>query len=225
MSQHSHIDEPTWGDQIEETLIALILGIMTLITFANVITRYVFNFNILWALEVTVFLFAWLVLLGASYAVKKSAHLGVDAVLRAVSEPTRKVLSFFAGLVTLAFALMMFKGGWDYWANFANLPATTGRWFPTGLEDSFRGKGWFETTSTPIPNFMRFLETWFNDGDSYEKMPRVVPYAVLPLGMGLMFFRTAQAVWKLWTGKIDYLIVSHEAEDAVEDAAEQLKDI
>jgi len=71
---HSFIDE------IEETAIAVILGLMTLITFANVIARYVFNSNILWALELTVFLFAWMVLLGVSYAVKRNAHLGVDAV-------------------------------------------------------------------------------------------------------------------------------------------------
>jgi C4-dicarboxylate transporter DctQ subunit len=44
---------------IEETLIAVLLGLMTLITFANVIARYVFNDNILWGLEATVFLFAW----------------------------------------------------------------------------------------------------------------------------------------------------------------------
>jgi len=53
---------------IEETLIAVILGLMTVVTFANVIARYVFNANILWALETTVFLFAWLILIGASIA-------------------------------------------------------------------------------------------------------------------------------------------------------------
>ena len=67
-------------NNIEETLIALILGLMTLIQFANVVVRYWFAdpdwkpfvealglpTNLLWALEVTVFLFAWLVLLGAS---------------------------------------------------------------------------------------------------------------------------------------------------------------
>ena len=37
--------------RIEETLIAVILGLMTIMTFANVIARYVFNSNILWALE------------------------------------------------------------------------------------------------------------------------------------------------------------------------------
>ena len=49
-------------DQIEEMLIAGILGAMTLITFANVVTRYGFNKNILWALELTVFLFGWLLI-------------------------------------------------------------------------------------------------------------------------------------------------------------------
>jgi C4-dicarboxylate transporter DctQ subunit len=74
-----------WIDTLEEQLMASILGLMTLITFSNVIARYVFNANILWALEVTVFLFAWLVILGASYTLKKSAHLGVDVVLQIVS--------------------------------------------------------------------------------------------------------------------------------------------
>ena len=41
----------------------------------------------------------------------------------------------------------------------------------------------------------------------------------------LLLLRSLQAAWALWTGKIDMLIVSHEAEDAVEDAAEKLKDV
>ena len=59
----------SFTDRIEETLFAGILGMMTIITFANVV-RYGFNQNILWVLEQTVFLFGWLVLLGAFYAVK-----------------------------------------------------------------------------------------------------------------------------------------------------------
>ena len=59
-----------WLDRLEETVIGALLGLMTVVTFANVIARFVFNSNILWALELTVFMFGWLVLLGASYAVK-----------------------------------------------------------------------------------------------------------------------------------------------------------
>ena len=91
-------------DKLEETLIAAILGAMTLITFANVVARYGFNSNILWALELTVFLFAWLVLLGASYAVKISAHLGVDVILNMVSPPVRKALGLVSVCCCIAFA-------------------------------------------------------------------------------------------------------------------------
>ena len=209
-------------DRLEETIIASILGVMTLITFANVVVRKTGG-NILWAQEVTVFLFAWLVILGACYALKKSQHLGVDALINAVSPTVRRILGLLSGITVFAFAFLMFKGAWDFWANFGELPETTGRWFPTGFEDSFRGKGWYETTSTPIPNFMRFLEDIFNFGEPYDKMPRLVPYIVLPIGMGLFFFRACQVCWKLYRGDIDRLIVSHEAEDDVAEAAATLK--
>jgi len=209
-------------DTLEETIIASILGVMTLITFANVVVRKLGG-NILWAQEVTVFLFAWLVILGASYALKKSQHLGVDALINAVAPGVRRTLGILSGFAVFAFAALMFKGAWDFWANFGELPETTGRWFPTGFEDEFRGKGWYETTSTPIPGFMRFLEDIFNFGEPYDKMPRLVPYLVLPLGMGLFFLRACQVCWKLYTGKIDRLIVSHEAEDDVAEAAATLK--
>ncbi|SDX43959.1 TRAP transporter small permease [Litoreibacter albidus] len=209
-------------DTIEETFIAALLGLMTLLTFANVIARYVFNSNILWALELTVFMFAWLVLLGASYAVKKGAHLGVDAILNIVSPGLRRNLGIVAGVVCVAFAFLLLKGAWDYWANFANLPATEGRWFPTGFEEKFRGKGWYETNDIPVPAVLSFLEGMFNDGDEYEKLPRLIPYFVLPFSMALFLLRSVQALVAIVTGKIDMLIVSHEAEDDVEDAAERL---
>ena len=76
-------------NELEETLIAVLLGLMTVVTFANVVARYGFNSNILWALEITVFMFGWLVLLGASYAVKTHIHLGVDALINVVNPSTR----------------------------------------------------------------------------------------------------------------------------------------
>ena len=76
------------------------------------------NSNILWALEVTVFLFAWLVLLGVSYGVKKSLHLGVDVVLNAVSPSMRRLLTIIAVLCCLLFSVLLLKGCWDYWAPF-----------------------------------------------------------------------------------------------------------
>ena len=210
-------------DKIEETAIAIILGIMTVMTFSNVVARYIFNSNIFYALELTVFLFAWLVLLGTSYAVKKTAHLGVDAVVNVFSAPKKRLLGLLAGLVCILYAFLLLKGSWDYWAPFANLPPTDGRWFPFGFAEKYRAQGWYETQDIPVPFFMEWLEDVFNDGEEYEKLPKVVPYLVMPLSMALLLFRFVQALIRIYKGQQEMLIVSHEAEDEVAEAAETLK--
>lgn len=203
---------------IEETAIAVLLGLMTLITFVNVVLRYVFHSSLIWGMELTLVLFAWLVLLGISYAFKVTAHLGVDAVLNVLRPEPRRALTLLAAAVSIIYAALLLKGAWDYWAPFAGLDATTGRWFPTGIADS-RDQAWYETEQIPIPFAKEWLEQAFNQGESYEKLPRFIPYFILPFGCALILLRLIQATWRIVTGRQDSLIVSHEAEDAVEDVA------
>ncbi|WP_340149486.1 TRAP transporter small permease [uncultured Sneathiella sp.] len=219
MSGHNPQSPRSFIDSLEETMIAVMLGLMTLVTFANVMARYVFNSNILWGLEVTSILFAWLVIFGVSYCVKKTAHLGVDAIVSLLSPPVRKICTLLAVACCIVYAFLLLKGGWDFWANFANLPATTGRWFPTGFQDKFLAKGWYETNDVFMPEMFQFIADWFNDGERYEKIPRLIPYVMLPFGMALLLYRFLQAAWAVYTGKQMLIIVSHEAEDAVEEAA------
>ena len=224
MSGHHHHSETLLGrvvDEIEETAIAVILGLMLLITFVNVVLRYGFNTGLIWGLEMTSFLFAWLVLLGVSYAVKVTANLGVDAVINLLPRGARRVLALIAAAVFVAYAFLLLKGAWDYWANFANLPQTTGRWFPTGFEEMSRTsyRSWYEVVDIPMPDWLRWLEPLMNEGEEYEKIPRFIPYFILPFGTALLLFRVLQATWRIAAGRAESLIVSHEAEDAVEDVA------
>lgn len=208
-------------DRIEENLIATLLGLMTLVTFANVIARYLFNSNILWALETTVFMFGWLVLLGASYAVKKRAHLGVDAILNMVSAPVRRMMALFSVACCLVFSLLLLKGAWDYWSVFAELPPTTGRWFPTGIDWDARGQGWYEVQDIPMIAPFKFLEELINQGESYEKIPKAIPYFVLPVSMLLLVFRFTQAALAIWKGETDRLVASHEVQDELDEVRAQ----
>ncbi|MGY9047402.1 hypothetical protein P775_12325 [Puniceibacterium antarcticum] len=203
----------------EETAIAVMLGLMTMLTFVNVILRYVFNSSLIWSLEVVLVLFTWLVLFGVSYAFKVTAHLGVDAITNMLPRKPRKVLALISGGVCIVYALLICKGAWDQWAPFADLPPTTGHWFPTGLDTTSRGRSFFETDQIPMPDWLRFLEDWINYGEHYSKMPRVIPYTILPIAAALILFRICQAVLRVWKDQDESLIVSHEAEDAIEDVA------
>ena len=186
-------------DEIEETLIALILAAMTLLTFANVVARYIFNSNILWALEASVFLFAWLVLLGVSYGVKKSIHIGVDILIQAVPPIVKKILALVAVTACLAFSLLLLKGSWDYWYPYIS------------------DRAWLETEDIPMPEVLQFFADIFNGGEKYEKMPVLIPYFILPLSMVLLTFRYLQVAWYVISGKMEMIIASHEAEEMMEE--------
>ena len=220
MSSHYHAKTPLgrFVNELEETAIAVLLAGMTLITFANVVLRYGFNTGLIWGLEATTFLFAWLVLFGISYAVKVTAHLGVDAVINVLPKGGRRFAGILAAAICVIYSFLLLKGAWDYWANFANLPQTTGRWFPTGFEEMKRTsyRGWYEVIDIYFPEWLRWIEPFMNDGEQYEKLPRFIPYAMLPFGMALLLFRFIQATVRLIKGEAESLIVSHEVEDAIE---------
>ncbi|WP_394177907.1 TRAP transporter small permease [Yoonia maritima] len=204
--------------EIEETVIALLLGLMTLVTFTNVVLRYAFNSQLIWGLELTLILFAWLVIFGISYGFKVTMHLGVDALITLVGKPVQFAMALIGAGVTLVYVLLLMKGAWDYWAPFAGFNATTGHWFPTGFANS-RDQGWYETEQVPIPFLQGWLETTFNMGETYEKLPRFIPYFILPFGVLLMVIRVIEATVRIIRAGEGSLIVSHEAEDAVEQAA------
>ncbi len=216
----------------EETTLAVLLAAMTVLTFTNVVLRYLFNASIIWSLEVVLILFAWLVLFGIAYAFKVTAHLGVDAVTSLFPTTFRRVLGFLSGLVCIAYALLVLKGGWDYWAPFADLPKFAGRVLPTGLDWDARRFGYTITSDVPIP--FEWLRAWlsatFNSYEEggetvvevYRKMPVLVPYLIVPVAAALMVLRTVQATVRIVRGGAESLIVSHEAEEAVEEAAARL---
>ena len=207
-------------NSIEETAIAVLLGLMTLVTFANVVLRYGFNSQLIWGLEVTLILFAWLVIFGVSYCIKVTAHLGVDALTNLFDAPGRKIFALVSAACCIAYAALLLKGAWDYWAPFAALQPTEGRWFPMGFTEGVRDRAFYITDQVPMLEMFRWLEDAINYGEEYEKLPRVIPYAMLPFGCALILFRFCQAGWGVWTGTRQSLIVSHEVEDAVEEAAQ-----
>ncbi len=194
-------------DTIEETGIALCLGLMTLITFANVVARYVFNDNILWGLEATVYLFAWLVILGASYGVKKHVHIGVDVVVNMAPPTVRKILGILSISACIAFAVLMLVGSWNYWYPYFDV----------------NDRSWYETNDLPMPEFLQFMSDWINAGERYEKMPRVIPFIAMPIGLLLLTIRFLQQGWSIITGKTEKIIAGHEVEDELNEVAEDYK--
>ena len=73
------------------------------VAFINVVARYIFDASLVWATELTIFLFLYSVFFGAAYCFKKDAHIAVTVVLDNVSSRIAKVMLIISHLVTFVF--------------------------------------------------------------------------------------------------------------------------
>jgi C4-dicarboxylate transporter DctQ subunit len=103
-----------WFGRLEEGLIAFLLAVMTLISFSQVVARYVFNYSFVWALELVTFLFAWMIFLGMSYGVRVGSHIGVDALVKVLKPRPAQIVGAVAALLCIVYAVIVFVGGWVY---------------------------------------------------------------------------------------------------------------
>ena len=101
-----------WFGRLEEGLIGFLLAVMTLVSFSQVVARYVFNYSFVWALELVTFLFAWMIFLGMSYGVRVGSHIGVDALVKVLKPRTAQIVAAVAALLCIAYAVIVFIGGW-----------------------------------------------------------------------------------------------------------------
>lgn len=194
----------TFIDRFEENFIAVILALMVLISFSQVVARYIFNGGWGGALELTQVLFAWLILFGMSYGIKVGSHLGVDALIRTFPKPIFRVFSLFGALVCALYGITLLSAEW---LTFFGVESKGGAWFyfskiyqiGIGMEDIV------------VPSV--FPDVMYGG----ERLPRWIAYLILPIGLVLFILRSIQAFWAIWTGDREMIIASHEAEELVEE--------
>ncbi len=103
-----------WLEHLEEGLVAILMATMTLVTFMQVVARYVFNYSFVWALELNGVLFAWLIFIGMSYGVRVGAHIGIDAVVRTLGDRSARAVGMVASLLCVVYAIIVTVGGSIY---------------------------------------------------------------------------------------------------------------
>jgi C4-dicarboxylate transporter DctQ subunit len=116
---------PRWLDRFEETLIASLMALATLVVFLAVVHRYslshlgalvttareagypelsdmlrglyfsILSVRLTWAQELCIFLFVWMAKFGAAYGVRTGIHVGVDILLNRLTGVSRHRMVLF----------------------------------------------------------------------------------------------------------------------------------
>ncbi len=84
-------------------IIFLMMTVMATLVFTNVITRYVFNFSIIWAEEVSQYLMIWIAYLGAGLAMREGRHVAIEILQDRLPRPLGRTLRMAVGALVLGF--------------------------------------------------------------------------------------------------------------------------
>ena len=202
---------PKAVEKLEDNLLIILMALLTIVSFTQVVARYGFNTGWSAALEFTMTTFSWLILIGMSYGIKRSSHLGVDILLKVVSKPVARWLAIFGAASGLIYGLILLDASWlkavgietrsgaiEYWSKMykVNIGTEELRW-PIWIQETFGVK---------------------------DRVQRWVVLIILPISLALLCYRSLQAMVQIYRGEREMVIAGHEAEELVSENKNVLKD-
>ena len=202
---------PRVVNRLEENILVLLMAAITLVSFGQVVARYMFSTGWSAALEFTTVCFSWLILFGMSYGIKNGTHLGVDIFIKKMPHKVSRGVAIFGAGMGLVYGIVLLDATWlqmlgietrsgaiDYWSKMyrINIGAEELRW-------------------------PEFIQEWFSVKD---RVQRWLVLSILPISLALLAFRSLQAMIQIWRGERATVIAGHEAEELVAENIGVLKD-
>jgi len=91
-------------------VVVLLFCVMMIAVLVQVCGRYVFNYSISAATEISTFSQIWLVLLGAGVAMARNQHVAIDLLPASLPLPLQRVAKLAIAAITLAFLAVLAYG-------------------------------------------------------------------------------------------------------------------
>jgi TRAP-type C4-dicarboxylate transport system permease small subunit len=110
-----------------EGLLVFLLAGMVLMVFGNVMLRWFADSGLLFSEEMSRYFFVWLTFIGAVVVMRENAHLGVDALVRALGPRGRLICMVLSDALVLFCCILFFWGTWKQAPlNYTNIAPVTG---------------------------------------------------------------------------------------------------
>lgn len=98
-------------DYFEEGLCVLLLAFMTVMCFANVLSRYVIHSSISFTEELTITAFVWISMIGSAVAYKRCAHMSMSFIQDQFSKKNQVWFALLSMICSVAFlAVLIYYG-------------------------------------------------------------------------------------------------------------------
>ena len=127
---------------LDELLGALFLAVMSLITFVNVVNRYLFAKSMAFSEEIVVNLFVWITMLGISIAFRRGSHLQMTNLYDKFSPGLKRISIAASGLIaTIIFVFLSYNSCKEIYKNMT---------FYHTVSDALGIPTWIYSMGTPV---------------------------------------------------------------------------
>ena len=89
-----------------EIVLCILLSLLTIITFSQVVARYVFEAPLSWSEELARFILLWLAMLSAAYGFKIKTHFALMFIVNRTSFKFRIYVYFYVTLIVSIFLII-----------------------------------------------------------------------------------------------------------------------
>ncbi|GGA18872.1 TRAP transporter small permease [Psychrobacillus lasiicapitis] len=98
-------------NRLEEWIVAIVMSIMSIIAFANILSRGLAGYSLSFTEEITINLFVFLTFVGTSIGVRQNAHLGFSLIFDRVNGVFKKGITLLVGLLMgILFLILLYFG-------------------------------------------------------------------------------------------------------------------
>ena len=95
-------------------LLTLMMILLIIPVFLQIVSRFVsFIPRYIWTEEIARFAFIWIIMLGATIAVREGTHFSVD-MLKQFSPSTERILKQILLILMMIFSIFFLIGGWQF---------------------------------------------------------------------------------------------------------------
>ncbi|MEK5270130.1 TRAP transporter small permease [Aeribacillus sp. FSL K6-8394] len=92
-------------------ILAIMMGIMSVMVIIQVFNRSFFNFSLYWTEELTRYLMIYIVFLGSSIAVRQKKMISIELLPQMFTDNKRKFISVIVLLLSIGFYMIMLYWG------------------------------------------------------------------------------------------------------------------
>lgn len=101
-------------DSFLKTMMATSAFILFMVTFLQVVFRFVFKSPLAWSQDIIRLCFTYLVFMGAAWCVREKAHLNIDVLVSSLAPKIRAALEIVINTALCGFFIFLAYYGWMF---------------------------------------------------------------------------------------------------------------